>query len=65
MRIDGYFKDNGFTQCPYEHAIYVKSRREETLIMVLYVDDLIFMGNSSIMVEEFKGAMMKEFEMTV
>jgi Reverse transcriptase (RNA-dependent DNA polymerase) len=42
----------------------VKSRRGETLIVVLYVDDLIFMENSSIMVEEFKGAMMKEFEMT-
>jgi Reverse transcriptase (RNA-dependent DNA polymerase) len=53
-RIDGYFKENGFRQCPYEHAIYVKSRRGETLIMVLYVEDLIFMGNSSIMVEEFK-----------
>jgi Reverse transcriptase (RNA-dependent DNA polymerase) len=34
------------------------------LIMTLYVDDLIFMGNSSRMVKEFKGAMMKEFEMT-
>jgi Reverse transcriptase (RNA-dependent DNA polymerase) len=32
--------------------------------VALYVDDLIFMENSSRMVEEFKGAMMKEFEMT-
>jgi Reverse transcriptase (RNA-dependent DNA polymerase) len=63
MRIDGYFKENGFRQCMYEHAIYVKSRRGETLIVALYVDDLIFMGNRSIMVEDFKEAMMKEFEM--
>jgi Reverse transcriptase (RNA-dependent DNA polymerase) len=62
-RIDGYFKENGFRQCPYEHVIYVKSRKGETLIVVLYVDDLIFMGNNSRMVEEFKGAMMKKFKM--
>jgi Reverse transcriptase (RNA-dependent DNA polymerase) len=63
-RIDGYFMENDFRQCMYEHVIYVKSRRGETLIVALYVDDLIFMGNSSIMVEEFKGVMMKEFKMT-
>jgi Reverse transcriptase (RNA-dependent DNA polymerase) len=39
----------------------VKSRKGETLIATLYVDDLIFMGNRSRMVEEFK---MKEFKMT-
>jgi phage terminase large subunit GpA-like protein len=39
----------------------VKSRKRETLIAALYVDDLIFMGNMSRMVEEFK---MKEFKMT-
>jgi Reverse transcriptase (RNA-dependent DNA polymerase) len=64
MRIDGYFKENSFKQYMYKHAIYVKSRRRETLIVTFYVDDLIFMGNSSRMVEKFKGAMMKEFKMT-
>jgi Reverse transcriptase (RNA-dependent DNA polymerase) len=23
-RIDAYFKENGFVQCPYEHALYLK-----------------------------------------
>jgi Reverse transcriptase (RNA-dependent DNA polymerase) len=30
----------------------------------LYVDDLIFMGSSGTMIDEFKRAMKKEFEMT-
>jgi Reverse transcriptase (RNA-dependent DNA polymerase) len=64
MRIDGYFKENGFKQCLYKHDIYVKSRRSERLIVALYVDDMNFMGNNSRMVEEFKGAMMKKFDMT-
>ena len=33
------------------------------LIACLYVDDLIFTGNSSVMFDEFKKFMMNEFEM--
>lgn len=63
-RIDTYFKKNGFTQCPYEHALYVKKNNGNLLIVALYVDDLIFMGNNGEMIEEFKRAMTREFEMT-
>jgi Reverse transcriptase (RNA-dependent DNA polymerase) len=45
-RIDIYFKGNDFKQCPFKAAIYVKARKDELLIVTLYVDDLIFMGNS-------------------
>jgi len=34
------------------------------LIACLYVDDLIFTGNSSVMFDEFKKCMMNEFEMS-
>jgi len=34
------------------------------LIVCLYVDDLIFTGNCSLMFDEFKKSMMNEFEMT-
>lgn len=32
--------------------------------MSLYVDDLIYIGNSAALLEEFKAPMMKEFSMT-
>jgi len=38
--------------------------REEMLIVCLYVDDLIFTGNDSVMFTEFKKSMMDEFDMT-
>ena len=63
-RIDSYFKENGFKQCPYEHALYVKKNGGNVLFVALYVDDLIFMGNNDEMIEEFKGTMTREFEMT-
>lgn len=34
------------------------------LIVVLYVDDLIFTGNFRKMIEEFKKEMMKRYEMS-
>ena len=43
--IDAYFKKHGLEQCPYEHAVYVKKQGSDLMIVALYVDDLIFMGN--------------------
>jgi hypothetical protein len=63
-RIDGYLHQNGFTKCPYEHAVYMKkNHRGEFLIICLYVDDLLYTGNNSEMFKEFKQSMFREFEM--
>jgi Reverse transcriptase (RNA-dependent DNA polymerase) len=42
----------------------VKARKDELLIVALYVDDLIFMGNNQRLIDEFNKAMKLEFEMT-
>ncbi|XP_050884631.1 uncharacterized mitochondrial protein AtMg00810-like [Lathyrus oleraceus] len=63
-RIDTYFKENGFEQCLYEHALYVKKNGRNVLLVALYVDDLIFLGSTDQMIEEFKSTMTREFEMT-
>jgi Reverse transcriptase (RNA-dependent DNA polymerase) len=39
-RIDNYFKKNGFKQRPFEVGNYVKTHKDEFLIVALYVDDL-------------------------
>ncbi|KAM2778784.1 hypothetical protein COP1_014123 [Malus domestica] len=62
--IDKYFQENNFIKCPHEHALYVKIKDEDILIVCLYVDDLIFTGSNPSMFEEFKRVMTKEFEMT-
>ena len=46
-RINNYLQENGFDQCPYEHAFYIKKNAHgDILIACLYVDDLLFTGNS-------------------
>ena len=64
-KIDSYFRQNGFQRSIYEPSLYVK--REGTryfLVICLYVDDLIYMGTNKKLVEDFKKAILKEFEMT-
>ena len=63
-RIDTYFKKNGYEQCPYEHALYIKKKGGDVMFIALYVDDLIFTGNNAELIEAFKEVMKKEFEMT-
>jgi hypothetical protein len=41
-----------------------KNHRSEFLIICLYVDDLLYTGNSSEIFKEFKQSMFREFEMT-
>ena len=64
-RIDKYFMGRNFQKSESEPTLYVKVQGvDEILIVCLYVDDMIFTGNSSKMIEEFKKNMMSEFEMT-
>ncbi|KAG7561531.1 Zinc finger CCHC-type superfamily [Arabidopsis thaliana x Arabidopsis arenosa] len=64
-KIEEYFTKEGFTKCELEHTLFIKNESGgRILIISLYVDDLIFTGNDSVMCEEFKASMKREFEMT-
>ena len=47
-----------------EPTIYIKVENGKVLIIILYVDGLIFTGNDNFLIGEFKEAMKNEFEMT-
>jgi len=62
---DSYFIQNGFQRCPFEYTLYIKFIDPgDVLIVCLYVNDLIFTGNNSKMIAEFREAMIRCFEMT-
>ncbi len=62
--IDSDFRQNGFHRSKCEPSLYVKhDGTGDFLVVCLYVDDLIYMGTNMKMVEDFKRAMMKEYEM--
>eukprot|EP00253_Pinus_taeda_P003233 PITA_03233 len=41
-RIDSYLLENGFEKCEGEPTVYIKEKDGKLLIVVLYVDDVIF-----------------------
>lgn len=64
-RIDGYLRNDGFEQCTYEHSMYTKEvKHGKFMVVCIYVDDLLFTGNSEDMFYHFKQNMFREFEMT-
>lgn len=63
--IDSYFIEQGFKRSKSEPTLYIKTRDTDNILIVsLYVDDHIYIGNNDKMIEEFKVYMMKKFEMT-
>ena len=63
-RIDSYLLENGFEKCEVEPTLYIKEKDGKFLIVVLYVDDVIFTGNDDCLIENFKTVMNEEFEIT-
>eukprot|EP00253_Pinus_taeda_P010232 PITA_10232 len=63
-RIDSYLLENGFEKCEGEPTLYIKEKDGKILIVVLYVDDVIFTGNDDYIIENFNAVMKEEFKMT-
>jgi hypothetical protein len=63
-KIDSYLMRNGFSKSDGEPTLYMKASNGNVLIIVLYVDDLIFTRNDKNLIVEFKEAMKSVFEMT-
>eukprot|EP00253_Pinus_taeda_P010323 PITA_10323 len=63
-RIYAYLIENGFDKCDGEPTLYIKKNDGKIIIVVLYVDDLIFTSNDASLIADFKAVMKSEFEMT-
>ena len=62
--IDKYFQENGSTRCKNKYVLYKMKLNENLLLVCIYVDDLIFIGNNPSMFQDFKNDLSKEFDMT-
>ena len=60
--IEAYFIKERFERCSCDHMLFNKNRRwGKILIVILYVDDLIFTGNNESMFVKFKNSMKLEY----
>lgn len=65
-RIDAHFLHHGFVRSDSENTLYIKRDREggDMLIVCLYVDNMVYLSNSTALLVKFKHDMMKCFQMT-
>jgi hypothetical protein len=64
-RLDTYLKDKGFNRGTIDNNLYIKTEGNDLLIVLVYVDDIIFGCNKDQLVQWFASTMESEFEMSM
>nr|GEY87140.1 ribonuclease H-like domain, reverse transcriptase, RNA-dependent DNA polymerase [Tanacetum cinerariifolium] len=62
IKLDNTLKSLDFKKCALEQAIYTKTSKDSTLLIGVYVDDLIITGTPKEEVDKFKAQMEEKFE---
>jgi len=63
-KLDATLGELGFTRCATEHALYMRRRGKEELVVGVYVDDLIVTGARAEDIDRFKHEMAARFKMS-
>jgi hypothetical protein len=64
-RLDKYLQDKGFKRGTIDNNLYIKIQGNDFLIVLVYVDDIIFRSNNASLVQWFASSMQSEFEMSM
>jgi hypothetical protein len=64
-RLDMYLKDKGFKRGTIANNLYIKREDNDFLIVLFYVDEIIFRCNKDSLVQWFSSTMESEFEMSM
>jgi hypothetical protein len=64
-RLDKYLHQQGFSKGSADSNLYTKIENDKLLIIVVYVDDIIFGSNEESMSQNFASVMQQEFEMSL
>ena len=65
LRLDKYFQKQGFNTGGVDSNLYIKDNENELLIVVVYVDDIMFGSNKDELAKGFVEEMKSEFEMSM
>eukprot|EP00253_Pinus_taeda_P009850 PITA_09850 len=63
-KMDSFLLDTSFSKCHSDNIVYTKKVGKSLIIIVLYVDDIIFTGNDPNLITHMKSSLKKKFEMT-
>ena len=63
-KLHSYIFENMFQRSENEPTLYIKKKENDIFIICIYVDDIIYMGSTQYLINEFKLSIMLEFDMT-
>ena len=64
IKLNSILKELGFIRCSKEPSLYRKQKKEDLLVVCVYVDDLLVTGSSLKSIITFKTEMARRFEMS-
>ena len=64
-RLDKYLQEKGFKKGTIHSNIYIKTKGDDLLVVLVYVDDIIFGCTIDSSVQWFSNAMQSKFEMSM
>jgi hypothetical protein len=64
-RLDKFLQDKGFKKGTVDSNLYIKSEGDDLLVVLVYVDDIIFGCTNDTYVQWFANSMQTEFEMSM
>jgi hypothetical protein len=63
QNFDAFALKIGYVRSEEDHYVYIKLIDDQILIIILYVDDMLFIGNNKVMIKELKAQLSNIFEM--
>ncbi|GLJ07859.1 hypothetical protein SUGI_0075700 [Cryptomeria japonica] len=64
-RLDQYLKEKGFKKGSADRNLCIKKGGNHMIIVVVYIDEIVFGGNKDTLCKEFADQMQSEFEMSM
>eukprot|EP00253_Pinus_taeda_P015174 PITA_15174 len=63
-KMDSFLLETGFSRFHSDNTIYTKKVGKSLIILILYVDDIILIGNDPNLINHVKSSLKKKLEMT-
>ena len=61
--LENHLQANGFTNCSLDRCAFIKRMGGGVIIVLVYVDDLVYTASNTTLMEEFKEVMSSKFKM--
>ena len=63
QKFDTYIQGLGFTRSKDDHCVYFKLIDDRVIYLVLYVDDMLLVGNDKEIIQDLKTQLFSKFDM--